>query len=98
MTLFNTHTNTLSHHFQALESGYATSKAYFDVAIEQMNKIVHEGLDPDLTFELTFVLSPQSVTEMSWFFDYSATTAEQLVRSPPLLMHVVENQHLFYYI
>ena len=37
------------------------------------------GLDAGMDFELTFVMLPYTITEMSWFFDYSATTSEQLV-------------------
>jgi len=64
---------------RATASGYASAKDYFDVTIGEMNRIVQSGLDEGMSFELTFVLLPYTVTEMSWFFDYSATTSEELL-------------------
>jgi len=64
---------------KAASSGYASAKDYFDVTIAEMNRIVQSGLDENMSFELTFVLLPYTITEMSWFFDYSATTSEELL-------------------
>merc|ERR1712012_21618 len=63
---------------RATDSGYANAQAYFDVAIEQMNTI-GAGLNDQMTFELSFVLLPYAVTEMSWFFDYSAKNSQELL-------------------
>jgi len=64
---------------RAAASGYASAKAYFDVTIGEMNRIVQGGLDENMSLELTFVLLPNSNTYMSWFFDYSATNSEELL-------------------
>jgi len=63
---------------KAKASGYDDSKEYFDMVIGEMNRII-KGLDEGMDFELTFVMLPYTITEMSWFFDYSATTSEQLL-------------------
>lgn len=64
---------------QTATLGYAAPKQYFDSVISEMNKIVQGGLDPDMTLELAFVLLPYRITEMSWFFDYSAKTSVELL-------------------
>jgi len=63
---------------RAQASGYSSAQGYFDQAIAEMNRIV-QGLDENMSLELSFVLLPYSITEMSWFFDYSATSSEQLL-------------------
>lgn len=66
----------------ALASGYAQAKDYFDITIGEMNRIVQdpdEGLDGEMSFELKFLMLPYTITEMSWFFDYSVSTSEELL-------------------
>jgi len=64
---------------RAKNSGYADAKAYFEQAIAQMNTIVQGGLNENMDFELMFVLLPYKITEMSWYFDYSAQDSVQLL-------------------
>jgi len=66
----------------AQASGYTQAKDYFDVAIGEMNRIVQDpdfGLDSEMSFELKFLMLPYTITEMSWFFDYSVSTSEELL-------------------
>merc|ERR1712004_145832 len=64
---------------RAEASQYASAQDYFDVAITELNKIVQGGLDENMVVGLTLVLLPGKVTEMSWFFDYSAKSSLELL-------------------
>ena len=46
----------------------------------QIVQDTEEGLDGEMSFELKFLMLPYTITEMSWFFDYSVSTSEELVR------------------
>jgi len=58
---------------------YASTQNFFGAVIAEMSQIVQGGLDENMSFDLTLVLLPAKVTEMSWFFDYSAKSSEQLL-------------------
>jgi len=64
---------------KANQYGFSTPQSYYAEVIAEMNKIVQDGLDPGMTLELSFVLLPYAITEMSWFFDYSAKTSQELL-------------------